>query len=102
SRRLLWRVNHSAERETCPPWALNSFGDSRLNRGDASPALDFHPLLAQPHFESANSDQHVKRAQVSHVPDAHELALHLVLSALHRYSEFVAHELDDLAGIDSV
>src|ERR1700693_6492747 len=58
--------------------------DTRLHRGDARAHAHFHTGELERHLQRADGDQHVKRTHVAHVADAHQLALHLILTALTR------------------
>src|SRR5258708_738286 len=60
---------------------------ARLNRGDAGAKLDVCADLIESQLERADRDQRVERAQMPHVPDAHQLTFHLILPALHRHAK---------------
>src|ERR1700733_6885068 len=77
-------------------------GDTRLHRGDARAHAHFHAGELERQFERADGDQHVERTYIAHVADAHQLALHLILTALDRHAELIAHVLDDFTGVDAV
>src|SRR5208283_3504944 len=75
---------------------------ARLNGGDASAKLNVCADLLEAQLQRADRDQCVERAQMTHVPDAHELALHLILTALHRHAKVVAQVLDQLAAVETL
>src|SRR5271167_729355 len=50
-------------------------------------------------LERADRDQHVERADVAHMSDPDELALHLILAALNRNAKNVAHMADHLRSV---
>src|SRR3984957_14527026 len=73
-----------------------------LNCGDAGAKLNVCANLLESQLERADRDKRVERAQMTHVPDAHELALHLILSALDRHAQAVAQELYQFAAVEAV
>src|SRR5271163_4068834 len=72
-----------------------------LYSGDAGAKLNVCADLFESHLERADRDERVERTQVPHVSDSHELALHLILAALHRHAQAVAQELDQLAAVET-
>src|SRR5580692_755245 len=73
-----------------------------LNCGNAGAKLNVCADVFQSHLERADRDERIERAQMTHVSDAHELTLHLILPTLHRHAKAVAQELDQLAAVETV
>ena len=57
--------------------------DAARDRGDARASLEAMAEVRERHLQRPDRDQHVEGAQITHVADAHQLAFHLILSALH-------------------
>src|SRR5215469_1474626 len=74
---------------------------ARLNCSYACANLDVCADLLESHLERTHCDQRVERAQMAHVADAYELALHLILTALHRHAQTVAQKFHQLAAVES-
>src|SRR5271168_971079 len=74
---------------------------ARLNRGNAGAKLNVCADLLESQLERTDHDERIEGTQMPHVPDAHELALHLILPALNRHAEVVAQVLDQLAAVQT-
>src|ERR1700687_2962347 len=80
----------------------NAPRDPFLYGGHAGAKFDLRADLLQSHFECADRNQHIERAEKAHVPDAHQFTLHLILPALNRNAKTIAQELHQLAAIETL
>src|ERR1700677_786092 len=89
-------------RKLSPMGASATLRDALMDGGDARAKREMVTEAMQADFQRTYGSQHIEGGKIAHVSDAHELALHLILAALHGDAEFIAHQAHKFAAVEAV